>query len=237
MSKSGNKRKSVSTQKKNPGKTLVLYTGIFIVLLVAIFLINKASTDKEQDLTRVSELPSIVNQPVIGNADAKVTLIEFGDYKCPSCKKWTQTVYPELKEQYIDTGKLKMVYINTLFHGAESQLGAIAGEAVLAQNVDAFWSFNKAMFEAQPTANHDVAWITEEKIMELAKTITPAIDLQQLQNDIKNKITLPEVEIDNKLIDKYRINQTPTVMINGIIIENPFDMNTIKSVLEQELVG
>jgi protein-disulfide isomerase len=230
------KQKSPIPSKKNPAKALVLFTTIFIILLLALFMINRANTEK-QDLTRVDELPSIVNQPVLGQADAKVTMIEFGDYKCPSCKQWNESVYPELKSQYIDTGKMKLVYINTLFHGDESELGAIAGEAVLSQNQESFWSFHKALFEAQPKANHDDHWITEEKIFELAAAVTPAIDLQKLKTDMGNKITMPEVSLDTDLVNKYRISLTPTLMINGIIIDNPFDIDTIKSVLEQELGG
>lgn len=229
-------RKQTSThfRKKNPAKALVLYTTVIIILFLAIFMINRANTEK-QDLTRVDEQPSIVNQPVIGQEDAKVTMIEFGDYKCPSCKKWSEEIYPELKAQYIDTGKMKLAFINTLFHGDESKLGAIAGEAVFLQNKDSYWDFNKAIFNAQPAENHDGLWITDEKVLELAKAISPKIDLQRLKDDLSNKTTLPQVEKDTALVEKYRITQTPTIMINGITIDNPFDIETIRSVLEKEL--
>jgi protein-disulfide isomerase len=222
-------------RKKSPAKALVLYTFALIILLVSLFLINRANSENKQDLTRVDELPSIVNQPVIGQEDAKVTMIEFGDYKCPSCKDWSEYIYPVLKAQYIDTGKMKLVFINTLFHGDESELGAIAGEAVFSQNKDLFWDFNKAMFEAQPTENHDTHWITEEKINELAQAVSPQIDLQKLKDDVANKTTLPMVNLDTDLVDKYSINQTPTLMINGIIMKDPFDIEMIKSVLDKEL--
>lgn len=48
--------------------------------------------------------------PMLGNPDASVTVIEFSDYECPFCKRyWTQS-YPQLKEEYIDTGKIKYVF-------------------------------------------------------------------------------------------------------------------------------
>ena len=47
---------------------------------------------------------------VLGNENASVTIIEFSDYQCPFCRKfWTET-YPELKSQYIETGKVKLVF-------------------------------------------------------------------------------------------------------------------------------
>ncbi|PRX65063.1 protein-disulfide isomerase [Cohnella sp. SGD-V74] len=229
------KKKKTGTTKKNPAKTLVLYTTAIIILLLALFFINQATTDKAQDLTRVDEQPSIVNQPVIGKEEAKVTLIEFGDYKCPSCKKWSQDIYPLLKAEYIDTGKMKLVFVNTLFHGDESKLGALAGEAIFSQSKDSFWEYNEAMFKAQPTENHDGLWITEKKILDLSQNISPQIDVQKLKEDLSKGTTLPQVEVDNALVEKYGITQTPTIMINGIKISNPFDIETIKSVIDKEL--
>ena len=142
-----------------------------------------------------------------------------------------------LKTEYIDTGKAKFAFINTLFHGEESELGALAGEAVYLQDQASFWSFNEAMFNAQPVENHDGLWITEDKILELASSVSPPIDVQKLKEDLANRATIQQVEVDNALVDKYRITQTPTLMINGIKIDNPYDMQTIKSVIDKELGG
>src|SRR3989344_3394454 len=50
------------------------------------------------------------DDPVLGNQNAKVTIIEFSDYQCPFCRKfWTDTL-PQIKKNYIDTGKVKLVY-------------------------------------------------------------------------------------------------------------------------------
>ncbi len=53
---------------------------------------------------------SIDDDPVLGNENAPVTIIEFSDYQCPFCRKfWTETL-PSIKKEYIDTGKVKFVY-------------------------------------------------------------------------------------------------------------------------------
>ncbi len=50
------------------------------------------------------------DDPVLGDANAPVTIIEFSDYQCPFCRKfWTETL-PQIKKEYIDTGKVKLVY-------------------------------------------------------------------------------------------------------------------------------
>lgn len=54
----------------------------------------------------------VSDAPVLGDNNAKLTLIEFSDYECPFCKRSFDQLLPELKKNYIDTGKLKLVYRN-----------------------------------------------------------------------------------------------------------------------------
>jgi protein-disulfide isomerase len=197
-------------------------------------MINRANNGQGES-TRLANPPSIVNQPVIGSEQAKVTMIEFADYKCPYCKQWSESIYPQLKAQFIDSGQAKLAFINTLFHGDESRLGAIAGEAVLAQSNDAFWQFNEAMFAAQPTS--EVQWITEQKIAEIANALPTKIDVKKLMDDVTNQTTSPQVDADMGIVEKYQINETPTLLINGIKVANPFDLNEIKSIIDKEIGG
>lgn len=50
------------------------------------------------------------DEPVIGNKNAKVTMIEFSDFQCPFCERFYKDSYSQIKTKYVDTGKLKIVY-------------------------------------------------------------------------------------------------------------------------------
>ncbi|MDQ8739125.1 DsbA family protein [Paenibacillus sp. LHD-38] len=221
-------------KKNKKSRSLVVYTLVVIVLFVALFIINQFSKNKDSENQTTAEAPSTISQPVMGNEDAKVSIVEFGDYKCPSCKAWGEQVLPQLKKDYIDSGKAKFSYTNVLFHGEESKLGALAGEAILKSNPDDFWSFHKALFNAQPAANHDDLWITEEKLLEVAKVSVPTLDLEQFRLNFKSSENQESVDLDQKLVQQFNIQQTPTIMINNIVISNPLDYDAIKVAIEQE---
>jgi protein-disulfide isomerase len=52
------------------------------------------------------------NSPVLGNKNAQVAVVEFSDYECPFCKRYFDETYSQIKKDYIDTGKVKLVFRN-----------------------------------------------------------------------------------------------------------------------------
>ncbi|QQK78140.1 DsbA family protein [Salicibibacter cibarius] len=180
-------------------------------------------------------MPSVEEQPTLGDSDAPVTVIEFGDYKCPACKDWDETVFPQLEEDYIESGQVQFAYINTLFHGEESLLAALASEAVWEQSPGAFWSFHKDVFQEQPEAqSHDDAWVTIDKLVEIASGSDGTIDEEQLEEDIQNAAFSENVMMDQELVEEYEVSLTPTIIINGIMLEDPFDYERIVELIEEE---
>ncbi|MBS4200349.1 DsbA family protein [Bacillus sp. FJAT-49732] len=215
-------------------KKIVLFTVVIFAIIVALVLVvNNKGQDKDQE--KVS-LNSLENQPTLGNEDAPVTIVEFGDYKCPSCKAWGERVFPKLQEDFIDTGKAKLTYINVLFHGNESVLAALASESVFKQDPENFWAFHKGIYDAQPSnQNHDEEWVTTDTLVEIAKAYAPNIDFDEFKKDINEKGTLDEVMIDDKLVKDVNIQFTPTIIINGVMLDDPFDYDAIKAQIEKSL--
>ncbi len=219
-------------------KKMVMLTSVFIVAIVAIvFLLNKEDKSNQSNQTNTNgEHPPTEQQPTLGNADATVSIVEFGDYKCPACKAWGEQVFPQLEEEFIKTGKAKFSYINVLFHGKESALAALASESVFKQDPESFWAYHNAVFAAQPaTQEHDNQWVTPEKLIELAKENVPNIDLKQLEENINNEGTIEEVKKDDDLVKEFNVEVTPTIIINGVMLEDPFDYEAIVSLIEAEL--
>lgn len=222
-------------KKNSPFKTAVILTLTIFAVLTTLVVVNNMNSNSSNDIT-FDKQPSIEGQPTIGDSDAPVTVVEFGDFKCPACKAWGESIYPQLINDYVNTGKVKFAYINVLFHGEESKLGSLAAESVYKQSPESYWSFHKELFKAQPSENHDGLWITNDKVVEIASAF-PDIDIQLLQEDLSNQVGIEELNKDTKLVEEYKVQLTPSIMVNGTMLEDPFDYEKIKSLIENELEG
>jgi protein-disulfide isomerase len=173
-------------------------------------------------------------QPSIGQADAPVKIVEFGDFKCPVCKTFATTVYPQLKKDFIDTGKVQM-YFNNFSFIPGSRPAAIAVESVYHQNKEAFWPYYDAIYKNQGVETAD--WATSEFLANLAKTEKLPVDYDLLKKDIDNNVYDKEVSNDNSIASKAKVTGTPALFINGFMI--PFDVtmdySKLKAAIEKEL--
>lgn len=221
------------SSSSNPMKLLVPITIAVFILIAAIVVLTNKQDKGSGDVTLTKQVP-IENQPTIGDPNSPVSVVEFGDYKCPACKQWSAHIFPQLKKDYIDTGKISFTYINVLFHGDESFLGSLAGEAVWKQNPESFWEFSKALYQEQPESqSHDNSWLTVKKVMEVAQNSAPQINLDQLEQDIVNKTFEDNVLIDDKLVEEFGVELTPSIVINGTMVEDPYDYEYIKELIER----
>lgn len=220
-------------KQSSPVKLLLPITLVIFAVIAAFVVMN--NTEKTTTENKVSKnLPSIRNQPTLGDENAPVSIVEFGDYKCPACKAWGEQIFPELQKDYIDTGKVKFSYVNVLFHGEESKLAALAAESVYKQDPQSYWTFHKEIFNAQPQ-NHDDPWITSEELLEISKTYTPNIDAAQLEEDINNQTMQEEINRDNQLVQGYEVSLTPSIVINNTMLSDPYDYEEIKRLIEKAL--
>jgi protein-disulfide isomerase len=93
---------------------------------------------------------SLDDDPVLGNKDAPVTIVEFSDYECPFCKRHYDQTHAQLLKNYIDTGKVKLVFrdLPLSFHDPMATTEAIAANCAREQGGDAaYYKLHDTMFE------------------------------------------------------------------------------------------
>ncbi|MBU8785543.1 MULTISPECIES: thioredoxin domain-containing protein [Bacillus] len=222
--------------QQSPMKFAVIMTVVVVFLIGVLVVLNNQTENASQTF---DDKPSTEGQPILGNKKAAVTITEFGDYKCPSCKQWTETVFPDLKKDFIDKGKVNFSYINFVNeqHGRGSELSALASEQVWKEDPDSFWAFHEALFKVQPDNDTmETEWATPAKLADIAESHTK-VKRDKLIKSLDDKTFSKELQTDESLIDEYKVDSTPTIFVNGEKIAKPFDYDQIKEAIEKELKG
>lgn len=114
---------------------------------------------------------SVDDDPVLGNKDAKVTMIEFSDYECPFCKRHFDQVYPDLKKDYIDTGKIKLVFRDypLPFHDPMATFEAKAADCTREQGGDdAYFKFHDQVFTNTKSNGNG---LTKDQVYQIAANL------------------------------------------------------------------
>jgi protein-disulfide isomerase len=144
-----------------------------------------------------------------GNPDAKITVYEFADYQCPFCKRNHDVVGPELRKQYVDSGKINIVFKHFTFLGQESIWAAQAAECAADQGK--FWEYHDLLFAKQGSENGGT--FTKENLIKYAQELK--LDASKFDPCLNNDETLERVKADTLEGRNVGVTGTPTFFING----------------------
>ena len=89
------------------------------------------------------------DDPVLGNKNAKLTIVEFSDFQCPFCARFKEQTLNQLKSQYIDTGKVKFVYRDFPLSSIHPMAQKAAEASECADDQEKFWEMHDKIFEGQ----------------------------------------------------------------------------------------
>ncbi len=131
----------------------IIIVGVFIAGAILIKSKTPTSvnptTDKKAEIAQID--PVTASDHVLGNAGAKVVMVEYADFQCPFCGKFfTETTQPVI-ENYVKTGKIQFVYRDFAFLGPESVKSAEAAWCAGDQNK--YWEFHDYLFTHQNGEN------------------------------------------------------------------------------------
>jgi len=166
------------------------------------------------------------DDPVLGNANAPVTLAYWFDYQCPFCKAVDvggvpqipiEPALPILVRDYVETGKLKIVFKDYAFLGEDSVTAALYKNAVWDLYPDTFYEWHEAMFVAQDEEHGGFG--NEESILALIRTI-PGLDAGLLQARVAERTDeyLTRIEEDRNEGSSFGINGTPSFITGKVLI-------------------
>ncbi|MCE9644473.1 MAG: DsbA family protein [Chloroflexi bacterium] len=168
----------------------------------------------------------------MGNPDAPVHIIEYGDFQCPYCLKfWTDTE-PQLIAEYVNTDKVYFEYRSVgAFLGTESAWAAEG--AYCAGDQGRFWEYHDTLFSNWTGEN--VGDFTKDKLVSYARTLD--LNMDEFESCISGEKHKGTVEQDAAQAEADGVHATPTLFINGIKLEGAQPFSILKQYIDQILDG
>ena len=187
------------------------------ILLFLIIFLSTISNIYAEDIKRIME----------GNKDAKITIITYESLTCSHCADFHKNVYPELKKEYIDTDLVKI----------EFRHFPLDIQAFNASKVSQCRNDGQSIILHSLFANQQ-KWVKGSTIEKANENLQKFLDNEGFNIDLEKCTNNKEIEdfVLNDRIDgvkKFKINATPTVIINNEKFEKPLNFKNLKKALEK----
>jgi len=178
--------------------------------------------------------------PFIGSATAPVTIAFWSDFQCPFCKSAevggvpqipTPPSIPEIIKNYVDMGKVKIVFMDFAFLGNDSITAALYNRSVWKLHPTQYFAWRTAMYVAQDAENSGFGNATS--IDKLNATI-PGLDAAKIAADVEaNKAVYQAmIDFDKAEAQKVGVNATPSFVIGTEVIQGAYPYPTFQTAID-----
>ena len=174
--------------------------------------------------------PAGYEPPAIGEQDAPVEFVLWEDFQCPFCGRFNLQTLPQLRQQYVDTGKVKFVWRNFVNYGTESQDAAVA--AYCAGEQEMFWEYHDTLFRNQSGVNQGA--FSKNNL----KGFADELGLERAAFDTcLDGVSFDAVVAADKQLGRgeFKVNGTPTFFINGLRVVGAQPTADFVSIIEDAL--
>lgn len=163
-----------------------------------------------------------------GSDDALVTMIEFSDFKCPFCGRFSTETLPQIREQYINPGKVRFVYKHFAILGPESNRTAEATECAAEQ--DKFWEYHDRIFADQASTR---STLSDDRLTVLADEI--GLDTPAFNECLASGRYASQISQESLTVQSMGLRGTPGFLINGVFISGAQPFEVFQQVIEEQL--
>ena len=173
-------------------------------------LITQAMAQSAADVAKPVSLPDMA----IGPADASVTITEYASMTCPHCANFNETVFPKIKSEYIDSGKIRYVFREFPLD-IKAAAGSMLARCIAKDDAPKYFAVIDLLFKQQSE------WVvknTTETLIRIGKQA--GLSQQQVEDCLKDQALLDKISADQKYANEVlKVNSTPTFFINGEMIK------------------
>jgi len=228
------------------GPSLGIGAGIASVVIVTVFFGMSIFVQEKELVLEEAEIPNTTSQeiglsvftengsPYLGDPNAPITLVEFGDYQCFFCNKFFHSTEQKLLENYVDTGKVKMIFKDFTIIGPDSK--TVAHAAHCADDQDLFWQYHDMLYNNWNGENN--GWASSENLLRMAQDV--GLDIDKFTDCMLNEIHTQIISASNADARTLGLTGTPGFFVispNNQVTKipgaQPFDV--FKKIFDSEL--
>jgi protein-disulfide isomerase len=175
---------------------------------------------------------------VLGSADARVTLIEYASAACPHCAHFHETVFPRLKANYIDTGKVFFIFRETLTAPAVVALAGFQVARCNGANNDQYFARIGEIFADQQQM---FATGTMQGVLNTLDEVGAhnGLSPEQVMQCIQDQAGQARIQRFDQGSTQFNVTGTPTFILNGQKVEDPrvATYDGLSQILDQALAA
>ena len=145
--------------------------------------------------------------PVMGNINAPITILEWGDYQCTFCYKFHQNTLDIINEDFIKTGKVKIIFKDFPLNGPDSKLAAEA--SYCAQDQEGYWKYHDELYKNW--GGERTGWITRESLTKFAEIVD--LDIEKFNKCLDDHKYENKVDLLYAFGKEIGIDATPSFLV------------------------
>jgi len=187
-------------------KLYLLIIPIVIGIIAGMFLSFYPESEDKSSLLTITKLID-GGSPIMGNEKAPITILEWGDYQCTFCYKFHQNTLDIINEDFIKTGKVKLVFKDFPLNGPDSLLAAEA--AYCAQDQGKYWQYHDELY--RNWGGERTGWVTRDALDKFGTTVN--LDLNKFNNCLDEHKYQEKVIVLHEFGKEIGIDATPSFLV------------------------
>ena len=193
----------------------IILLAIFAIMIVSVALYASSYYSQlmvmQENRMNMSGQNAPINltsgSPVLGSTSAPITIVEFGDYQCEACYRWYHNTRADIIDNYIETGKVNLVFMDLPFLGRDSITAAQA--TYCADDQGKYWEYHETLYNFQEAI--DNGWASKDRLVSFAFNLD--MNMDEFNDCMDSSKYAKRVKANYDESQRFGAEATPTFLI------------------------
>ena len=224
-------------RKRSPNTVFYIALGVLAVAGVGTLGYVATRGADRQVVQLDANLPAVQSEGyVIGSPDAPVEVLEFADFECPACAQFATLHEPDVRSRLVETGQIRLRFLDLpLVEIGHRNSPTASLAAACANEQGKFWEMHDAIFATQDRWETRRTSTPRRVLDPLARQV--GLDVARYEQCMDSQKYLPNIQAHRRAAQTYRIQSTPSFVINGRVYTGSLPYDEFKRYVDQARTG